>query len=211
MSDKVAEEAAQAATAAVNAADAESVDDDEELSSVVKLNNGITVRVKPLPDLLVQRLYTQYDMPEPPMVEVESNGKTWEEKNYNDPAYQDEVTRYTMRIAAGITNLMLLRGFEVLEKPDHIPDYEDDDTWELELELVGVDIPSDTHRKRLMWREYRLLENSYNMDLVQTRSQKLSGVSEEDIVRAQERFRGLTGQLSDRGVDDEEERSSVQS
>ena len=208
MSDKMSEEAAQAAMATVKEADAE---DAEELSAVVTLNNGVKVRVKALPDLLIQRLYAQYDMPEPPTVEVESGGKTWEEKNYNDPGYQDAVTRYTMRITKGLTNLILLRGFEVLEKPDDIPDYEDDDTWELELELIGVDVPENAHQKRLIWREYRLLENSYNLDLVQTRSQKLSGVSEEDIIRAQERFRSLTGQLPDRGVDDEEERGGVQS
>lgn len=176
---------------------------EKEENMIITLSNGVKVRVKPLPDLLLRKLYTQYEAPEPPEVEVTSGGKTWTEPNPDDPAYQDAMRRYTMNIANGVVNLHLLKGFDIIETPDDIPEYEEDDTWEDELAAIGIDIPDNPLQKRLAWIEYRIVASNSDMDKIQEASQKLSGVTEEDVAAAQEQFRGITGGVSGRGVDNE--------
>jgi len=189
------------ATAAASAA----VEDaKKEADPTITLSNGVVVKVKPLPDLLMRKLYSKFDPPEPPEVEINSGGKTWTEPNYDDPNYENAMRKYTMTIADGIANLILLRGFDIISKPDHIPDYEEDDTWEEELEAVGLEIPEKPLERKLSWMEYRIVETNNDLDAIQTASQRLSGISEEEVEEAQERFRGLTGQLSSGGVGDEE-------
>lgn len=194
---------AAAATAAVE-------DAEKDADNTLTLSNGVVVRVKPLPDLLMRKLYSKFDPPEPPEVEVNSGGKTWTEPNYDDPNYENAMRKYTMTIADGIANLILLRGFEIVSKPDSIPDYEDDDTWEAELAAIGVDIPEKPLERKLTWTEYRIVETNNDLNAIQEASQRLSGISEEDVEEAQERFRGLSGQLSSDGVGDSEVGSEVQ-
>lgn len=195
---------------ATEAASAAVEDSEKEADNTLTLSNGVKVRVKPLPDLLMRKLYSKFDPPEPPEVEVESGGKTWTEPNYNDPNYENAMRKYTMNLADGIANLILLKGFDIISKPDHIPDYEDDDTWVEELEAVGLDVPEKPLERKLAWMEYRIVATNNDLDAIQEASQRLSGISEEDVEEAQERFRGLTGRLSSEGARDEEVGSDVQ-
>ncbi|MBD3268508.1 hypothetical protein GF373_17710 [bacterium] len=196
----------QATEAAVKAVE----ESTQEQSGIITLSNGVRVKITRIPDLMVQRLYTQFDPPEPPEVEVNSGGKTWTEPNYDDPGYQNALERRTMNIVRGLTSLILLRGFKIVSTPEGFPKYKEDDTWEEELELFGVAIPENPLKRKLLWLEYRVVETSDDLEKIQELSQKQSGISEEDIEIAQERFRGFLGGIPDRRVGDKEVGGDVQ-
>ena len=168
----------------------------------ITLSNGVVVKPKPLPDLVIQQLYRETSRPKPPMVEVEDvpGGKKWMEENPNDPGHLERLEEYTLHISNSMTNLTLLRGFDIVKLPPEVLPMKKDKTWEMELELLGLAPANNPVAKELAWRRYRVVSSSGDLDKILEASQRLSGVSEEDIEAAEERFRPTLERLAGKGV-----------
>lgn len=161
----------------------------EEDSTTLVLSSGAVVRVKRISERLIQRVWMQFERPKPPMVKIEQGGKTWMEPNYDDPVYADEERRYQLQLIEAMKRIFLLRGMEIVKLPEGQPPYEEDTTWESELEAIGLDVPESGPLRYLEWLYYRIAPLDDDALRVQEAINKLAGVSQEDIDAAMASFR----------------------
>jgi len=160
---------------------------------LIVMSTGAVLRPLRLPDLIMQRLWAEHPTPKPPMVEVESGGKKWMEANPDDPAYQETLDQRNLELGEALLRLMLLKGMHIEVLPLGVPVYEEDDEWVEEFETLGAVIPTTKTARWLEWVRYRVLPTSADLAKLQEACSRLSGVSEEEIQAAMERFRRAVG------------------
>lgn len=156
--------------------------------SVLTLVSGAVVEAKPVPDMVLQALFSQYPEPKPPILETEVRGKVIREANLNDPDYLTAVETRDKVLSDAMLNLTLLRGLKVLQLPPDVFEYENDNEWEEELSDLGIEIPTKKTLRRLLWLRYRVAISTTDLVKLQEESMRLSGVSEEEIQAAMQRF-----------------------
>ncbi len=156
-----------------------------------RLGDPITkVRALPLPSLLLNRIYSQYPDPSPPMVEIElpSGGKRME-PNPNDPDYLERLERHRLQVARKVLDVVLLRGLEVLSIPPHVPPLEESGWVEEISYLTGAEVPPSGPGRKLAWLEAFIFLGAEDYRTVQTECLLLSGVPlEEAVMAAEDRF-----------------------
>jgi len=156
--------------------------------SVLTLVSGAVVEAKPVPDMILQALFSQYPEPKPPILETEVRGKMIREANLSDPNYLAEVEARDKVLSDAMLNLTLLRGLKVLQLPLDVVAYDEDEEWEEELSDLGIEIPTKKTLRRLLWLRYRVAISTTDLVKLQEESMRLSGVSEEEIQAAMQRF-----------------------
>ena len=156
--------------------------------SVLTLVSGAIVEAKPVPDMVLQALFSQSPEPKPPILETEVRGKMIREANLDDPDYLAAVEARDKVLSDAMLNLTLLRGLKVLQLPPDVVAYDEDDEWEEELSDLGIEIPTKKTLRRLLWLRYRVAISTTDLVKLQEESMRLSGVSEEEIQAAMQRF-----------------------
>lgn len=161
--------------------------------TIVTLSSGVVVKAKTVPDNLVLKFREKNPAPEPPMIEVNAGGKTWEEANPDDPAYLKALEEYHSKIGLAMIDMILLIGMKIMEVPDDFVPYEEDDQWELELEALGLDVPEKPVSKKIEWLRLRVAPSTNDINKITKAYNKAAGISEEEIAAAAEQFRGKGG------------------
>ena len=156
--------------------------------SMLTLVSGAVVEAKPVPDMVLQALFSQYPEPKPPILATEVRGKMIREANASDPDYLAAVEVRDRVLSDAMLNLTLLRGIKVLQLPPDVSPYDEDDEWEEELSDLGIEIPTKKTLRRLLWLRYRVAISTTDLVKLQEESMRLSGVSEEEIQAAMQRF-----------------------
>lgn len=156
--------------------------------SVLTLVSGAVVEARPVPDMVLQALFSQYPESKPPILETEVRGKMIREANLSDPDYIAAVEARDKVLSDAMLNLTLLRGLKVLQLPPDVVAYEEDNEWEEELSDLGIEIPTKKTLRRLLWLRYRVAISTTDLVKLQEESMRLSGVSEEEIQAAMQRF-----------------------
>ena len=155
---------------------------------MLTLVSGAVVEAKPVPDMVLQALFSQYPEPKPPILETEVRGKMIREANASDPDYLTAVEVRDKVLSDAMLNLTLLRGIKVLQLPSDVSPYDKDDEWEEELSDLGIEIPTKKTLRRLLWLRYRVAISTSDLVKLQEEGMRLSGVSEEEIQAAMQRF-----------------------
>ena len=173
----------------------DAVETDEELiaNPVITLRTGVTVRVKPVPDLIAQKIWAQFEEPKPPLVEIESGGKKWKEPNPDDPAYHEALSNHRIALSEALNKLGMLHGFEIVSLPEGMKPYEEDTEWIEECELFGITVPKSGPGRYVEWVRNRVLTNNIDMQRVQKLQNALSGVTPKEVAAALETFRHMGG------------------
>lgn len=156
--------------------------------SVLTLVSGAVVEARPVPDMVLQALFSQYPEPKPPILETEVRGKVIREANLSDPDYLATVEARDKVLSDAMMNLTLLRGLKVLRLPPDVSPYDEDDEWNEELSDLGIEIPTKKTLRRLLWLRYRVAISTTDLIILQEESMRLSGVSETEIQAAMQRF-----------------------
>lgn len=155
----------------------------------ITLSNGVVVRPKRMPTAMLQRLWIQFPSPKPPIKEFESaGGRKWREPNPQDPLYLAEVEERSAKLSDSFAKLVFLKAMEIVSLPEGMANFEEDDEWMEELELLGIELPTSTLARRMEWIRYRIVPTTEDYELVYNSATALAGVSEEDIEAAQDRF-----------------------
>ena len=178
----------------------------ETNKSVLTLVSGAIVEAKPVPDMVLQALFSQYPEPKPPILETDVRGKMIREANLSDPDYLVAVEARTKILSDALHNLTLLRGLKVLQLPPDVIEYDKDDEWEEELSDLGIEIPTKKTLRRLLWLRYRVAISINDLVILHEESMRLSGTSEEEIAAAIARFQREREQDTDQAsaADDSE-------
>lgn len=173
---------------AVEAADAQASRD----PSLFTASNGLRLKLKRVPQLLVLDATKHLRRPRIPMVMDPAKGREME--NPNDPDYLDEVRRFVTTQSITALNIYLTLGVTVLTPlPEGVAPLESDE-WSDMIHVVypELEIPPSGPMRKLIWLKYHAVPDE-DLNRVLSAIALLGGaVREEDVQRAQETFRGDT-------------------
>ena len=117
---------------------------------------------------------------------VESKGR--DEENPLSPRYKEAIEEYLADIGNATTDVCVLRGTELVERPDDILD-PDSDEWALEMDVLGLPMSDNSKARYLNWVKYIAAPLNNDINLLMAGVGRLTGVSEADVLEAVQRFR----------------------
>lgn len=153
--------------------------------NIKTLPNGVKVRINPVGAALISDVTSRIKDPDVPVVFIKD--KEREEPNPNDPIYLRGIEEANQQRAIAMIDTLVMFGVELLEG---IPD---DDEWLKKLrfmekrgmlDLSGYDL-DDPFDREFLYKRYVLVDNTV-IELVT----QMSGLSAEDIKRAEDSFPG---------------------
>jgi hypothetical protein len=158
-------------------------------SITIVTSAGAEVRAKQIPDNLMRTLWKQYPEPKPPVVTIERGGKKWTEPNVDDPAYAEAQKEHLLSMGEAIFNITLLKATEIVRYPEDVKPFAEDEDWIEEAEAMGFMIPTGRTGRYLLWMRMRIFPQLRDIESLQEACAKLSGISQEEIDSAVDRFR----------------------
>jgi hypothetical protein len=160
------------------------------------LENGVVVKIRPVPSLIVHEAVKSLKKPDPPMYKATIDGKETMLPNFDDPAYDAQLAIYHKDVVETAIRAMALYGAEPVSLPDEFPDW-DDDAWIDELEsygltfdLVGdgegIDISTPGKRK-VAWKKHIVF--TCNMTTVYSAVKTQNIIEEAKVIETMQYFR----------------------
>lgn len=159
------------------------------------LSNGIVLKMKPVPPVLLQAVTNEFQPPPIPKVHIEEDDR-WEE-NPSDPSYIEELGKIAEAQNKALADLVMAVGSEVVSVPEGYERPEDDGWIEhvkFAAELTGTKLEIDTEnttKRYLYWLRFYALETGGDVALAQNLPYQLSGIREGEVEEVIESFRGL--------------------
>ncbi len=171
------------------------------ISTNMRLVSGALVRVLPIHDFTLQRVYAKHPAPKVPDRLIEQPGQpSFSEPDPESPVYLEAVEARSDALAESLVQATLMTCIEILEWPVGVKPYMQDKKWKDEYEMLGLPIPTGSLARRTEWLRYRIVINMDDYGKIQELSNLLGGVTEEKIARAIDGFRDQSGRVLSRGV-----------
>lgn len=159
----------------------------QPLVTEITLDNGVVLKLKPVPPFLVRQAAINLKQPKPPVIDV-GKGDGREEENPNDPEYLKKLDTYNAEVISASTNAMLLAGTEVLSVPDDMWSLDDDGWLEL-VEFLEIEVDRENKMARyLAWLRYYALSGP-SITRIMAELRKSIGLTEEEVDDAVDSFR----------------------
>lgn len=162
------------------------------VSDLVTTSTGVVVRVLHIPDSLMMRLFERFPRPKPPKISIPDGVNVREEDNPDDPVYLAALTKYRMDLNEAAIRADILKGIEIVSLPSAIPPFDEDKEWLEELEAMGLGVDQTASRsvRYIEWYLYRIAPQVSDRELISDVRLKTSGMTQEEIARAEATFRG---------------------
>lgn len=176
------------------AAGADKQDPDKD---VVELSNGIRLRVRTVPPLILRQPVQHLPEPQPPTVHLDKQNV--DEPNPGDPEYQRAHAEWEATTGFATVDLMLLLGTteptesgEPRPLIEHLPEGifpPDSDAWVKWLESAKVKVDVSTPQDRyLSWLRSYAVASTKDLDRLSTAIADRTGVKEVDVQTATSSF-----------------------
>lgn len=162
----------------------------------VILTNGVVLKLRKVPPLLIQR--AQDGIPVPKVPTIYNTQREEAEENPSDPDYQKAVARYEDAVNTAALNVLMLTGTSFESAPEGVEKPEDPGWVEI-LEALDVPIGTSTPSRYLAWLRYYALQDPIDMLEVMSAVGRITGISEADVLKAVESFRSGQGWRGDPG------------
>jgi len=186
-------------TVAESAQKTKSRDEEIPKDNIVEMSNGIVFRVKEVPQAAFVDLRGSFPEPTPPVHYNKDIGR--EETNVNDPRYKAQLADWEISISAGMIDIQIIFGVEVVSVPDNMINYDDPDFHDLLKVILGrmgwkrEDINDlGKTEKMLLWVKYYAAKGSVggesDFSKLLLAIGRRSGVPEEDVKTAVDNFQG---------------------
>lgn len=157
------------------------------LDGIITLKNGVQLKKKPFPILLVQQVIGSFKYP--PVPEYWDEDRKRGIKNPNNEDYirqKDEVD--TERGLAAIDAIIAF-GTELVSVPEDVIKLEDD-SWIDDLELVNISVRRDNRKARyLAWVRNVAITDGRDLELLSALIQNAMGTSGGAVAQAMDGFR----------------------
>lgn len=162
-------------------------DESHKIPERIVLSNGIVLKVKPMPPMLLNSVSNSIPKPPVPMVFLEDKGR--DEPNPNDPNYiQAEADRQTA-LSLAIMNTILYACTEIEEVPANCWGVESEE-WLALPRLAGIKFdPDDKIERYLTWLRSYAIATMQDMNKAQTLPLMLAGITEPEVDDVMESFR----------------------
>lgn len=169
-----------------------------EVPTQITLSNGVVLKVKPMPPMLLNSVANSIPEPEVPKVYLEDKGR--EEPNPNHPAYLRAVSDRAAAISLAMMNLILYACTEVISIPEGVMKVTDDG-WLRLAKMAGINFdPDDEVERYIAWLRCYAVQTVGDLNLTQTVPLRLAGITEAEVEEAMESFRGGEGRDADSGL-----------
>src|SRR3990167_3147458 len=172
--------------AAIEAA-AKLVESQTVAGDVITLSNGIKLRCKPVPQMIMRQIFLSHKKPEPPIIHNEEKGRNepWE----GDPLYQQQLEDWEMQLGEVTLNVAFSVGTSIEKVPKGM--YKpDDDGWFETLEAAGMEIKRNSPAARyLSWLRLYAAVAIEDAALISAAVAAKSGVTEKDVETSLQSFR----------------------
>lgn len=152
----------------------------------VTLSNGIVLKIKAVPPLLVYQAQLQLRKPKPPVTLNEDKGR--EEENPLDPDYLQDLDEYVNALGLTQSNVIFLLGTKPLTIPEGYYGPKEDG-WLEPLAFFKIDVGEGENARYLSWLRYYALSSEEDITLVMSSISAFSGVKREAVEQAAESFR----------------------
>lgn len=153
---------------------------------IITLSTGVVLKLRPVSKWLIQSVNSKFEKPKVPTQYIESVGK--EIENPSHPEYKEAVEQYLVDIGNATTDVCILRGTEIIEKPDDMISY-DDEECVLEMKELGFKNTDNLKSRYLYWVKYIAAPLDNDMNQLMGALGRLTGVAEADVLEAVARFR----------------------
>ena len=167
---------------------AKAVKTDGRPPSEYTLVNGIVLKIKAVPPLLVNRAQSLIERPKPPVVFLEEKGR--EEENPNHPDYIAAVLKYREELSMVSAKICFLIGTSIKTIPEGWEGPEGE-TWVANLEIAGIPAGENERERYLNWLQCYAMTSEMDITGVLFAVSRASGVTEEEVRAAAESFRSL--------------------
>lgn len=178
------DDVAQKVVEAVDALEAS----EDFLKLEIELSSGVRLKLKPVSKHFIYGVTATFEPPQVPLVHID--GKKRPIENPDDPDYQEAVDHWIADVANASTDVVLLRGTEILFKPDDLSGPDDPD-WIEELEVLDVPLIENKRARYLFWLKAIAAPTDDDIRNLMEALGRLTGVSESDVADAVERFRDI--------------------
>lgn len=156
-------------------------------------SNGVVLKLKAVPPLLVMDVQRRFVEPVPPKVRNFDKGEGDDaplEENPSDPGYQRALNEHRQTVGEASNAIFIVRGTEIVSIPDGVSKVEDPDWAEDIGEFTGIDVPAVGRRRYYAWMKYVALASMDDFQNLLNRLTSLGGVTlESDVTAAEETFR----------------------
>lgn len=161
--------------------------------------NGITLKIKPVPPMLIQDAGRRLKPPKVPT--YYNKDKEVEEENPDDPDYTQALVQWNVDRADLVNGIILAWGTELVFVPESISPVDSDEWVEMVKEVADLDVPTSRYKRYYCWLKWVALSNAEDFGNLLQRAALFSGVTTEAAVaQAAEEFRNLTERANSAGV-----------
>lgn len=167
--------------------------EEETKDILVTTSTGAVVKVLETPAHLLQRVWEKYPEPKVPQQTIKEGDREWVEDNPDDPDYLAAVEARTLNVYSASSNIILLKGIEVVSLPEGVSDFDHDKAWIEEYEVMMLDIPESRAARYLEWIRYRVAPRIDDLAAIQDAESKALGVTKEAVDAAEASFRDNSG------------------
>lgn len=172
-----------------------------EVAKEVTLSNGVVLKIKPMPPMLLTSVQNSIPEPAIPVVFLEDKGR--DEPNPNHPEYIRAMNERAEALAMATSNLILYACTSAVSVPEGVfgPD---DDGWVRLTEMAGIKFDkNDKIERYLAWLRSYAVATIDDMNKVQTLPLQLAGTMETEVEAVQDSFRSAEVPGADSELPDE--------
>lgn len=162
--------------------------DEKFQSDEITLSSGLRLRLKEVPKHFIYGVTKDIPAPQVPLINID--GKKRPIENPDDPDYQEAVEKWIVVTANAATDVALLRGTEVLELPEGMIGPEST-AWIEEMEVLGMPMRDNSRARYLNWLKAIGVPKEEDLAALMEALGRLTGVNEDDVADAVERFRHI--------------------
>ena len=186
--DRMTEEDLAIATDAVERGVAE---DESKVETTFRTSAGVLIRVLPVQEHLMHKVYDQIVVPDPPLVEMKQGSKTIMVENEDDPMYVRARRKAFAQMGEASLRITLLRGLEIIELAANMASYAEDTNWIEELEAMGIEPPpvNKGTARYIEWLRMRVFPSTSDMESLAKIQQRMSGLDAKEVEKIMDSFR----------------------
>ena len=172
---------------------------DDDKQDTLRLSTGVVLRLRTPSAMVVESSFreAQKKKPKPPRTYIEAKGR--EEENPSDPVYVAATKQWKLETGMRGLRALIPSGTALETVPEDLPGPDDADYVDL-MASMTLDPGAGRFTRYVQWVLHVACAGVDDIDSLTNTLQRLIGVSEEDVAKAQSMFQGDEGRAADTGT-----------
>ena len=175
----------------------EPADDDDQ--NTLTLSTGVVLKLRTPSEMVVESSFRalKKDEPKPPRMYIEAKGR--EEENPSDPDYLAALKQWKVNVGMRGLRALIPSGTTLESVPEGLPGPDDEDYLDL-MASMTIDPGVGRFTRYVQWVLHVACAGVDDIDSLTKTLERLVGVTEEDVAKAQAMFQGDKGGATDTGT-----------